>query len=137
MILLYLFLFSGSFLLFRDRRDLIRSKFIERREVLENVNDTSPIFSPLTPDSRNFLKSPRILMYPFAFLLNSLAVNLMIHGLDLLPERIFNLSLENIVLTGIIFCFISGGLIGIDWYRFFKRMYPIEVSEIEKELKKL
>ncbi len=137
MILLYLFLFSGSFLLFRDRRDLIRLKFIERREILENVNDASSIFSPTTPDSRNFLKSPRILMYPFALLLNSLAVNLMIHGLDLLPERIFHLSLESIVLTGIIFCLISGGLIGIDWYRFFKRMYPIEVNEIENELKKL
>jgi hypothetical protein len=137
MILLYLFLFSGSFLLFRDRRDLIRLKFIERREIIENVNDTSSIFSPITPDSRNFLKSPRILMYPFALLLNSLAVNLMIHGLDVMPKRIFNLSLESIILTGIIFCLISGGLIGIDWYRFFKRMYPIEVNEIEKELKKL
>jgi hypothetical protein len=137
MILLYLFLFSGSFLLFRDRRDLIKLKFIERREVLENVKNTSSIFSPITPDSQIFFKPSRILVYPFALLLNSLAVNLMIHGLDLLPERIFNLSLEGIVLIGVIFCLISGGLIGIDWYRLFKRMYPIEVDEVEKERMKL
>ena len=135
MILLYLFLFSGSFLLFRDRRDLVKLKFIERRNIQKNENESASIFSPITPELRNFLKSPRILIYPFALLVNTLAVNLMIHGLDLLPERIFNLSLESIVLTGVILCLTSGSLIGIDWYRIFKRMYPIEVKEIQKDLK--
>jgi hypothetical protein len=61
----------------------------------------------------------------------------MIHGLDLVPERIFNLSLESIVATGVVLCLISGGLIGLDWYRLFKMMYPIEVKMLEKELNKL
>lgn len=77
-VLLYLFLFSGSFLIFRDRRDLVNLKFIEKRNSTIN-NDTSTIFNPITQDFIQFFKSPRLILYSFGFLLNSFSLNMPIH----------------------------------------------------------
>ena len=136
MILLFLFLFSGSFLMFRDRKDLIRLIFIEIRKY-QYENKVSSIFSPITPDSIPFFTSPRILYYPFGILLNSFSVNIFIHGTDFLPEGLFGLTHETIVLLGFILCFIAGGLIGIDWYRLFAKIYPELYQEFESVLKDL
>ncbi len=136
MILLFLFLFSGSFLIFRDRKDIIKLKFIEKRK-FQYKNSASSVFSPLTPDSITFFKSPRILYYPFGILLNSFSVNIFIHGTDFLPEGIFGLTHETIVFLGFIFCFIAGGLIGMDWYRLFAKIYPELYREIEEVLNNL
>ncbi|MFX1572322.1 MAG: hypothetical protein ACFFB0_06200 [Promethearchaeota archaeon] len=136
MILLYLFLFSGSFLIFRDRRDLVNLKMIERRNsTIEN--NTLSIFNPITQDSIEFFKTPRFLLYPYGLLLNSLSLNMLIHGTDFLLEEIFSLKYEVIVFLGFIFCFIGGVLMGIDWYRLFGKIYPVEFKEIEKILNEL
>jgi hypothetical protein len=132
MILLYLFLFSGSFLVLRDRRDVFNLKFIEKR--VDQQSKISPIFNEITQDSVQFFKSPRGLYYPFGILLNSFALNMFIHGNDILPKEIFNLNHEIIVLIGILLCFCAGGMIGIDWYRIFSLLYPRLHQELEQIL---
>ena len=136
MVLLYLFLFSGSFLIFRDRRDIIKFKFIERREIINN-NDTGTVFSPITLNSIHFFKSPKLLIYPLGILLNSFSVNMLIHGTLFLPEKIFDLKHETVVLIGFIVCIISSGIIGVDWYRLFAKIYPKLYHEIEQVLNSL
>jgi hypothetical protein len=136
MILLFLFLFSGSFLVFRDIYDIVKLKFIEKR-INETNNHRSSVFYPITKDSIRFFKSPIILLYPFGVLLASFSVNLFIHGTYFLPETIFNLNHEVIVFIGFILCSIAGSLIGIDWYRFFAKIYPDLYEEIDKIISNL
>ncbi len=133
MILLYLFLFVGSFLIFRDWRDLIKFKFIEKREYTY-TNYRSSIFNPITSDSFKFFKSPKILLYPFGILLNSIALNIFIHGNDFLPEEIFTLNHETLIAIGIILSFFAGAIIGLDWYRLFAKMYPELYQNFEQFL---
>jgi hypothetical protein len=136
MILLFLFLFSGSFLLLRDRRDLFKLKLIENRTKIHYKN-YSTIFKPITPDSIKFFTSPRLLLYPIGILLTSFSVNMVIHASDFLPPEIFSISHEKIVLIGFILCFISGAIIGLDWYRLFAKIYPKLYYEVEQALQSL
>ncbi|MFW9829090.1 MAG: hypothetical protein ACFFEY_16050 [Candidatus Thorarchaeota archaeon] len=136
MVLLYLFLFFGSFLIFRDWRDLIRFRLINKRESPHSDYSIS-IFYPITPDSLKFFKSPKILLYPFGILFSSIAVNIFIHGTDFMPEEIFNLNHEALVLIGIILSFFAGGIVGLDWYRLFAKMYPELHKDFEQILEKL
>ena len=136
MILLFLFLFSGSFLVLRDRRDILRLSFIERRQN-QPVSKISPVFNEISQDSIQFFQSPRGLYYPFGILLNSFALNMFIHGTDFLPKEFFKLSHETIVLIGFVLCFLAGGLIGIDWYRLFAKLYPELYQELEQILVEL
>ncbi|MFX1428208.1 MAG: hypothetical protein ACFFBE_17275, partial [Promethearchaeota archaeon] len=134
MILLFLFLFSGNFLALRDRRDVIRLKFIEKRRNNQPTYKISPVFNQISQDSLHFFKFFRVKLYPFGILLNSFALNMFIHGTDLLPYEIFNLHHEIIVLIGILLCFIAGGMIGLDWYRLFSRLYPELYQDLEQIL---
>ncbi|MFX1499777.1 MAG: hypothetical protein ACFFDH_02290 [Promethearchaeota archaeon] len=134
MVLLFLFLFSGNFLIFRDRRDVLKLKFIEKRGHI-NSNNSSSVFNPITVESIEFFQSPRILLYPFGILLSSFAVSIFIHGTDFLPEIIFNTDNEILVLIGIVLSIIAGGMIGMDWYRIFARLYPHLYQELEQVLK--
>ena len=134
MILLFLFLFSGSFLIFRDWRDIISLKFVEKRNYNHN-NKSSIVFNPITPESIKFFKSPKILLYPFGMLLSSLSLNLFVHGIDFLPEEVFNINHEILILISIFLCFIAGGMLGMDWYRLFARLYPNLYREFENILK--
>lgn len=136
MVLLYLFLFFGSFLIFRDWRDLIRFRLINKRESPHSDYSIST-FYPITPDSLKFFKSPKILLYPFGILFSSIAVNIFIHGTDFMPEEIFNLNHEALVLIGIILSFFAGGIVGLDWYRLFAKMYPELHKDFEQILEKL
>lgn len=136
MILLFLFLFSGSFLIFRDRRDFIKLKFIEKRKK-DSYAKVSSIFNPINSESRKFFRSPRLLLYPFGIFLNSVSVSILIHGTDFLPEIVFHINHEVLVLIGVILCFIAGGMIGIDWYRVFAKLYPNLYQEFEQILNDL
>ncbi|MFW9990385.1 MAG: hypothetical protein ACFFC3_17215, partial [Candidatus Odinarchaeota archaeon] len=136
MILLFLFLFSGSFLMFRDWRDVFHLKFVEKRKNTESITHSS-IFHPIDADSLDFFKFPKVMLYPFGILLSSYSVNLFIHGTDFLPEILFKMNHEIIVFIGIFFCLIAGMMIGIDWYRIFARLYPDIYQEFEKILKNL
>jgi len=136
MIMLYLFLFSGSFLILRDKRDIFNLKLIEKRET-PHIRKISPIFNEISQDSVQFFKSPRGFYYPFGILLNSFALNMFIHGIDMLPKEIFNLNHETIVLIGFFLCFFAGGLIGLDWYRLFAKLYPNLYHDLELILEDL
>jgi hypothetical protein len=136
MVFLYLFLFFGSFLIFRDLRDLISFKIIEKRELVDE-NYSSAIFYPITPDSIKFFKSPKIILYPIGIFLSSIAVNIFIHGTDFFPELFFNINHETLVLIGIILSFFSGGIVGLDWYRLFAKIYPKLYQDFEKVLDNL
>jgi len=133
MILLFLFLFSGSFLIFRDWRDIANLKFVEKRKNDYN-NKQSVVFNPITPESIKFFKSPKILLYPFGMLLSSLSLNLFIHGIDFLPEEIFKIKHEILILISVFLCFIAGSMLGMDWYRLFSRLYPKLYQELQKTL---
>jgi hypothetical protein len=133
MILLYLFLFFGSFLIIRDRRDIVKFQFIQRREP-EGNNYKLRLFNSLTSDSIKFFKSPKFLLYPFGILFNSIAVNLFIHGTDFLPEEVFTLNHETVVLIGIILSLIAGGIVGLDWYRLLRKTYPELYQNFERIL---
>lgn len=109
MIPIFLFLFSGSFLIFRDRKDLLKLKFIEKKNY-ELKSNISSVFNPITPDSKQFFKSPNVVFYPFGIFLSSISVNMFIHGTYFLPEEIFSLTYETIVFVGFILCFIAGGM---------------------------
>lgn len=136
MILMYLFAFSGSFLIFRDWRDIVRLKFIEKRDRSKDIHNSS-VFSPITRDSVPFFTPPRILYYPFGILINSFSVNFLIHGTDLLGVKIFGISEETIVRIGFFLCIVAGFMIGLDWYRLFAKLYPDLYDEIEEILKEL
>jgi hypothetical protein len=136
MIFLYLFLFFGSFLIFRDWRDLVQFKIIQKQEHVD-INYSSSTFYPLTPDSIKFFKSPKVLLYPFGILLSSIAVNIFIHGTDFLPEEIFTLNHETLVLLGIMLSFFAGGIVGLDWYRLFAKIYPDLYQKFERVLDNL
>ncbi len=136
MVLLYLFLFFGSFLIFRDWRDLIRFKIIQKRKPVDK-NFSSAIFYPITPDSIKFFKPPKIILYPMGILLSSIAVNIFIHGNDFFPEEIFILNHETLVLIGIVLSFFSGGIVGLDWYRLFAKIYPELYQNFERVLDNL
>ncbi|HEC40481.1 MAG TPA: hypothetical protein ENI29_19725 [bacterium] len=130
---MYLFLFSGSFLIFRDRRDIVRLKFIEKRDISKDIHNSS-VFSPITRDSVHFFTPPRIIYYPFGILINSFSVNFLIHSTDLLSVKIFGLSEETIVLIGFFLGIVAGFMIGLDWYRLFAKLYPELYNEIEEIL---
>ncbi|MFX1389082.1 MAG: hypothetical protein ACFE9Z_03350 [Promethearchaeota archaeon] len=136
MILLYLFLFFGAFLIFRDWRDMINFKLISKRET-PNREYSEAIFYPINTNSINFFKSPKVLLYPFGILFSSIAVNIFIHGTDFLPEEIFSLNHETLVLIGIILSFFTGGIVGLDWYRLFARIYPELYRDFEEVLDNL
>jgi hypothetical protein len=136
MVFLYLFLFFGSFLIFRDWRDLIKLKFINKREAPQTAYFTST-FYPINQDSVKFFNTPKIILYPFGILFSSIAVNIFIHGTDFLPEKIFSLNHETLVLIGIILSFFAGGIVGLDWYRLFAKLYPELYQDFEKVLSNL
>jgi len=138
MIVLFVVLYFGSFLVFRDWRDVVRLNLFEKKvkinengEPQKNVTNNT-VFNQISPDSIHFFKRLKVKVYPIGILLVSFSANALIHGLDLLPIEIFNLQLETIVLIGCTCCILGAGLIGLDWYNLFARIYPDRHEEIEK-----
>ncbi len=137
MIVLFVVLYFGSFLVFRDWRDVVRLNFFEKKEestedIEQNKNiNKSTVFTQISPDSVHFFKRLKVKVYPIGILLVSFSANALIHGLDLLPIELFHLQLETIVLLGCACCILGAGLIGLDWYNLFARIYPDRHDEIE------
>ena len=138
MIVLFVVLYFGSFLVFRDWRDVVRLNLFEKKEEINdnlepNKNVTNnTVFNQISPESIQFFKRLKVKVYPIGILLVSFSANALIHGLDLLPIELFNLQLETIVLIGCACCILGAGLIGLDWYNLFARIYPDRHDEIEK-----
>lgn len=135
MIFLFVFLYFGSFLLFRDWRDVVNMNFFEEKDDSKVFNDNeknSTVFSQISSESTQFFTKLKVKIYPIGLLLASFSANALIHGLDLLPFEIFNLELEIIVIIGIVSCILGAGTIGIDWYHLFAKIYPERHEEIER-----
>ncbi|KKL67957.1 hypothetical protein LCGC14_2129780, partial [marine sediment metagenome] len=107
-----------------------------KRDISKDIHNSS-VFSPITRDSAHFFTPPRILYYPFGILINSISINFLIHGTDLLGVKIFGVSEETIVLVGFFLCIFAGFMIGLDWYRLFAKLYPDLYDEIEEILNEL
>jgi len=140
MILLFVVLFFGSFLLFRDWRDVVKLNFFEKINDNKNSDESkkkdisSTVFSQISSESVQFFKRLKVKIYPIGLLLASFSANALIHGLHLLPKELFNLELENIILFGIACCFLGAGMIGLDWYNLFAKIYPDKYEEIERKI---
>lgn len=131
-IFLFVFLYLGSFFLFRDWHDVIRLNFIEKKN-LANENDQnnqSPVFNRITREDIHFFKHPKLCIYPFGIIATIFALNAIVFGTNFLPIEIFNLENESVILLGYFLSFIAGGMIGIDWLRLFRKIYPKLYEEL-------
>ncbi len=136
----FLLIFFGSFLILRDWRDVMKFKFIEKVKDTDN-GDTgyheNNIFNQISKEDLKFFKKVKVLLYPIGMFLTSFSFNMIAYGTYFLPEEIFRLNYENIVLSGYILSFIAGGLIGLDWFRIFKHFYPDDYEQIILIINKL
>lgn len=139
-VLIFAFLYLGSFFIFRDWDDLIHFKFIEKAKESKEMNefkDDESVFVQLTKEDLHFLEFPRLILYPIGIFLTIVSINAVVHGFGFFPTYFFFLDYQTILLVGYICCFLAGGLIGKDWFRIFKRFYPELYGQIESVIKKL
>ena len=138
-VLSFIFLYLGSFFFFRDRHDIIHLKFIEIKTKYNKnrLNEQFPVFKNLIKEDLHFFKVPKLLIYPFGIILTIFSISLVIYGIDVIPTQIINLHKEYIIQLGYVFCFISGGMVGIDWLRLFKRFYPEVYKKLQMNIDKL
>ncbi|HEC39153.1 MAG TPA: hypothetical protein ENI29_13010 [bacterium] len=133
MIFLYFFLFFAGFFIFRDFHDVIRLKFLEKIENLtkEQIHSTN-IFNSIKIKDLHFYRIFKLSLFPVGILLMEFSFNMVAGGNEFLPKEYF--SNEFVVGLGYFLCFIAGGIIGVDWFRIFKRFYPAQYREIEQKL---
>jgi hypothetical protein len=132
----FIFIYLGSFFFFRDWRDIVHLRFIEvktKTETILNPTQTS-VFNNITKENLNFFKIVKVVIYPIGIIITIFSVNMVIYGTDFLPYQIFNIANETVIQIGYLFCFIGGGLVGIDWYRIFKKFYPEIYKIIENQI---
>jgi len=138
-IFLFISLYLGSFLFFRDWHDVLRFKFIEKIKASNELSqkDKLSAFNRITQEDIHFYEFPKLIYYPFGILLTIFAVNALVYGTDFLPMEIFYLETESIIRLGYLICFIAGGMIGRDWLRLFRKVYPNLYEEIKIIISKL
>ena len=134
-IFLFIFLYIGSFLIFRDWHDVRKFRFITTKKKKDFLNDNSKnhhtsVFNYITQDDLPFFKFPRLLYYPFGIIFTIFALNAIIYGINFLPKEIFNLENETVILLGYFAGFLAGGFIGRDWFRLFRILFPQLYEEI-------
>ena len=135
-IFLFVFLYIGSFFFFRDIHDILKLKFIEKVKFMENSSQSNEItvFKKITKDDLHFFKFPKLVLFPFGIVLTVLGLNLIVYGYSFLQENFFDSENESFVLLGYFLSFVAGGLIGRDWLRLFKKIYPEIYAEIERAI---
>ncbi|TFG11101.1 MAG: hypothetical protein EU535_07755 [Promethearchaeota archaeon] len=142
-IFLYVFLFLGGFLIFRDWNDVISLKFIEvkqNNELNDNPslnNNSTTVFKNLTENDFHFFQFPKQILYPIGILITSFSISATVYGGGFLPIEIFRLPHETVIILGFIFGFVAGGFLGKDWLRLFKHFYPALYQEIDDAIKTL
>ncbi|GAI04666.1 unnamed protein product [marine sediment metagenome] len=124
-IILFLLIFGGSFLIFRDKDDILRLKWLEKKENKSPPNSSGTVFTNLSKEDLHFFKIPKMIFFPFGFILTSLAIDLFVY-----EDRILPTEYSIVVLLEYASSFLSGGLIGLDWMRLFKIYYPELYNEI-------
>ena len=138
-IFLFIFLYLGGFLFFRDWHDILKFKFIEKIKASNELSQTDKLSASIriTQKDLHFYEFPKLIYYPFGILLTIFALNALVYGTDFLPMEVFNLETESIIRLGYLICFIAGGMIGRDWLRLFRKVYPNPYEEIKKIINKL
>ena len=138
-IFLFIFLYLGGFLFFRDWHDVLKFKFIEKIKDSKEISQTDKpsAFIRITQKDLHFYEFPKLIYYPFGILLTIFALNALVYGTYFLPMEIFYLETESIIRLGYLICFIAGGMIGRDWLRLFRKVYPNLYEEIKIIINKL
>lgn len=124
---LFSFFISGSFLIFRDWDDVIKFKLVEVDNtiaVVSNHNDCSNSFNQTNGKNLQFFTTPKLVYYPLGLIMHSFSVSAIAYGMSFLPWRIFHLEYDSIVMLGLLFGSIAGGMLGKDWLRFCEKFYP-------------
>ncbi|MFX0069961.1 MAG: hypothetical protein ACFFAO_02625 [Candidatus Hermodarchaeota archaeon] len=134
-----IFIYLGSFFFFRDWHDIIRLKLIEAKPDLNSnlKTDSVPIFNQITQDDLHFFRFSRFLIYPFGVIMTIISISIIIYGIDIFPRENFDVNNESVIYLGYFLCFISGGMIGVDWLRIFKLYYPELYEEIRKVINQI
>lgn len=130
---LFGFLYVGGFLIFRDWHDVMHLKFLEKKDSREKNNETS-IFSRIFQEDVHFFEMPKVSIYPIGIVLTLFSISALVYRNNFLPETIFYLNGNIILIIGYILSFIAGALIGKDWLRVFRRYYLDEYQEIKARL---
>lgn len=138
-IFLFISLYLGGFLFFRDWHDVLKFKFIEKIKASNEISQTDKpsAFIRITQKDLHFYEFPKLIYYPFGILLTIFALNALVYGTYFLPMEIFYLETESIIRLGYLICFIAGGMIGRDWLRLFRKVYPNLYEEIKIIINKL
>ncbi len=137
---IFAFMFFGNFLIIRDLRDVIRLKWIEKKNQDKSItksNQDISVFSSISKEDLQFFKFSKILLYPMGIILTCISINAIVFGSTFLPSEIFYLNYPSVVLLGFFFGFISGGLVGHDWLRLFKRFCPRLYGELKRAIDNL
>jgi hypothetical protein len=133
--------FFGSFFIFRDRKDIINFKFLEVKNPVNSrgkLENSSKFMQNMDHNSVDFFTHSRFKLYPIGILFNSFSINAIIHERNFLVREIFNLRESFIIFFGFLLLFTGSGLIGIDWLRMFKKLYPnlgIEITQFVKHIR--
>ncbi|MBD3338748.1 MAG: hypothetical protein GF353_06555 [Candidatus Lokiarchaeota archaeon] len=138
--LLFLTLFFGSFFILRDWKDVLKLKFIEKIDPINCKNEKSEktsVFNRINEDDVEFFASPRLLLYPLGILFTSISINLIVYGTGILFQETYLLRNDTLIFIGYFLCILAGAIIGLDWFRVFKKLYPELFYEIEKVLSNL
>ena len=131
-ILLFAFLYLGSFLFFRDWDDIVRLNFIENKKGANKLKKNhSKVFNHITQADLHFFELPKLTIYPFGIILTILSLNTIFYGNYFFPSKIFKLNNEIVIYFGYFMSFIAAGITGKDWLRIFRRFYPEAYKEIE------
>ena len=132
-ILSFLFLYLGSFFFFRDWDDVIQLHFVEKKENLEKIKKNhSTAFNHIDEADLHFFEFPKIIIYPIGIILTIFSLNTIIYGINFLPLDKININNEFVIYLGYFVSFIAAGIIGRDWFRIFRKIYPEAYQEIEK-----
>ncbi len=135
-LLLFYFLYLGSFLIFRDWKDFKSFKFIEKPKRSEK-KIVIPLFNEIDEEDLHFFEFPKHKLYSLGIVLTSISLSTIIYSNGLFPREFFFLDREIIIIFGFVCCFIAGGMLGKDWFRLFRKFEPELYKEIEKGLDKL
>ncbi len=138
--LIYGLLFVGGFFVFRDWRDVIRFKLIEKKdppEKIENNDNSTSVFTNVTEADLPFFKLSRLNLYSLGITLSSFSISAIIWGTNFLPYVIFKVPYDTVVILGFILSFFGGSLIGVDWVRIYRRYCPKQYQELEDVINNL
>ena len=141
-VMIFFFLFLASFFIIRDRVDVRKLKFIERKDKTKGAGEgeLNLVFNRISKEDLHFFKGKKFVYYPFGMFLTFLSINLITFVSGFVPIKYFNTleyDINLILLIGYISCIAGGGLIGLDWLRLFRRYYPELYRDLEEVLIKL